>query len=320
MAVSPMSSLSKSCDLESFEALVHKTFCPMTVDVNAGLRSKFKGGLVSQRLGTLGFSAIKSSPLMVSRRSADIATYADASYLVKIQVEGEGYVRHWGQDTRLVPGDFTLCRNSEPYELEFPSEFCQVVLSVPVDVMEECVDNPTQFLGMRMDSDVGANGIFTNFVSSMAYKLGTMDGDLAKRLELNVMDLLSTTLCYAHRARRKDLMQDGVKREYLRRVKQFIRKNLSDERLCPDLIAGAHDITTRYLHMLFESEEASVSRYIIRARLNSCKMAFLDPMFKDYSVSDIGFQFGFKDASHFSRTFKGEFGESPAKYRAMHLS
>ncbi len=320
MAISPMSTLSKSCSLESFEALVHETFCPMTIDVNARLRSKFRGGLVSQRLGSLGFSAVKGSPLLVSRRCADIATYADASYLVKIQIEGEGYVRHWGLNTRLLPGDFTLCRNSEPYDLEFPSEFCQVVLSVPVDVMEECVDTPSQFLGKRMDSADGANGIFTNFVSSMAYKLGTMDGNLAKRLELNVMDLLSTTLCYAHQARRKDLMQGGVKKEYLRRVKQFIRKNLCDERLCPDLIARAHDITTRYLHMLFESEETTVSRYIIRARLNSCKMAFSDPMYKDYSVSDIGFQFGFKDSSHFSRTFKGEFGESPAKYRTTHLS
>lgn len=301
--------------VEYFDSLVSEAFFPMSCEVRRDYEGQFKGGIVRRQFGEVGFAAVKTSPLDVYRRRNHIGKADDAAYLVKVQVEGEAMVSQSGREAHLRPGDFTLCLSSEPYELHFPDNFSQVVLSVPQNLLEECVQYPYQLLGVRMDSQVGANGLFSQFVTSIASRLDSMDGDLAQRLEANVIDLLSTTLGYARESQRRDLLNCGVKLEYLRRIKYFIRQNIGAEHLNPDVIADAHQISTRYLHLLFEDEGLSVSRYILKLRLELCKSALADPSFVNYSVSEIAYRFGFKGASHFSRVFKSQFSQSPARYR-----
>ncbi len=232
-----------------------------------------------------------------------------------MQVEGEGLLRQRGKEAHLSPGDFTLCLSSEPYDLHFQCDYSQVVLAVPQPLLEESVRQPTQHLGVRMDARVGANGLFSQFVTSIAHRLDSMDGVLAQRLEANVIDLLSTTLSYAQEAQKRDLLKVGVKSEYIQRIKHFIRRNLDSECLSPDSIAAAHDISTRYLHMLFADESVSISRYILHLRLEHCRAALADASFAHYSVSEIAYRFGFNDASHFSRAFKSEYQQTPARFR-----
>ncbi len=310
-----LSKLPTADRLEHFDSLVSGAFFPMSCEYGRGYNGNFSGSIMSHQLGEVGFSAVKTSPLDVYRRRSHISQVADASYLVKVQVEGEGVVSQLGREAHLHPGDFTLCASSEPYELHFAGDHTQIVLSIPQPLLEECVQHPAQYLGVRMDSQVGANGLFSQFVTSIASRLDSMDGVLAQRLEANVIDLLSTTLGYAREAQRRDLLSCGIKQEYLRRIKYFVRQNLQDEQLSPDWIAAAHHISTRYLHILFETEDVSVSRYIQRLRLESCKSALADKAFTNYSVSEIAYRFGFKDASHFSRVFKSRFGQTPARFR-----
>ena len=243
---------------------------------------------------------------------------ADAIYLVKVQVAGESQIIQRGREAHLQPGDFTLCLSSEPYELHFADEYSQVVLAIPSALMEECVHQPERHLGVRMAAQNGANGLFSQFVTSIAAKLDGMDGVLAQRLEANVIDLLATTLGYTGEAQRRDLLCNGVRQEYLNRIRQFIRKHLGDQRLTPDWIAAAHNISTRYLHMLFEAESVSICRYIQQLRLQACSQALADNAFAHFTVAEVAYYFGFKDASHFSRVFKAEFGVSPVQFRREH--
>jgi len=303
-----------------FDSLVSQTFCPMSCEPHPGTGREFNGAIRHQQLGEVSFAAIKSSPLDVYRRRSHIAQVSEAAYLVKVQVEGQGVLRQRGREAHLSPGDFSMCLSSEPYDLHFESDYSQVVLAVPQSLLEECVSQPTRYLGMRMEAKVGANGLFSQFVTSIAHRLDTMDGVLAQRLEANVIDLLSTTLGYVQEAQKRDMLKLGAKSEYIKRIKHFIRRNLDSEDLNPDSIASAHDISTRYLHMLFADESVSVSRYILQLRLEYCRAALADQAFVDYSVSEIAYRFGFNDASHFSRAFKSEYQQTPARYRKINKS
>jgi AraC-like DNA-binding protein len=301
--------------LDQFHSLVGNTFFPLSCEPRLDTEGAFAGGVVSHQFGELGFAAVKTSPLDVYRRRSHISQVSDAVYLVKVQVEGDGLVRQLGREAHLRPGDFALCLSSEPYELHFDKHSTQVVLSVPQRILEESVRHPCQHLGVRMQFEVGANGLFSQFVTSIAGRLDSLDGVLAQRLEANVIDLLSTTLGHTRETQRRDLLSCGVKQEYLRRIRYFVRQNLHEEKLTPHWIAATHQISTRYLHMLFEEEGVSISRYIQKLRLDACQSALIDTSFAKYSVADIAYRFGFKNASHFSRAFKSEFGQAPARYR-----
>lgn len=302
--------------IDQFSTRVSEVFFPMECIPVAGSRDAFKGSLVTQRLGQVGFAAVRSSPLDVYRRRAHIGQVSDSAYLVKVQVKGDSVVRQRNREAFLRPGDFTLCSSEEPYELHFARDYSQVVLALPRQLLEGVVSSPEQHLGKRMASSDGSNGVFSGFVMSIARRLDGMDASLAQRLEANVIDLLATTLTYAGSsgpAARLD--GQSIRVEYLHRIRRFIHLHLHDDALGPETVAAAHKISTRYLHMLFEEEQMSVSRYIQQQRLQACRAALADPAFGHQSVCEIAFRCGFKDSSHFSRVFKTEFGVTPMQYR-----
>lgn len=302
--------------IDDFSARVSDVFFPMECNPAAGSGSSFQGSLVTQRLGQVGFAAVRSSPLDVYRRPAHIGQVADAVYLVKVQVKGESVIRQRNREAFLRPGDFTLCSSAEPYELHLVKAYSQVVLALPQPLLESVVNSPEQHLGKRMASDDGSNGVFSSFVTSIAQRLDGMEASLAQRLEANVIDLLATTLTYADSAGATARLDGhGIRVEYLHRIRRFIHRHLHDDSLGPETIAAAHNISTRYLHMLFEEEQMSVSRYIQQQRLQACRAALADPAFGHQSVCEIAFRTGFKDSSHFSRVFKAEYGVTPMQYR-----
>lgn len=315
LEVNDMNSWPVAERFERFDNLVSDAFFPMSCERPGADLRNFNAAIKTTTLQQLGFAAIRSSPLDVYRRHSHISRATDAVYMVKIQVEGESTVRQRGREAQLKPGDFTLCSSNEPYELHFQENYSQIVLSVPQQLLAECVRQPESHLGQRMAAQVGANGLFTQFVITLGRQIDSMNATLLSRLEANVIDLLATALGHAQEDQKQDMLNNGVKIEYLKRIKHYIRRHLVDEQLCPHAIAAAHDISTRYLHMLFEGEGESVSRYILRLRLESCGNALADSRNRKCSVSEIGFRFGFNDASHFSRAFKAQFGTSPARFR-----
>ncbi|WP_116366032.1 helix-turn-helix domain-containing protein [Parahaliea mediterranea] len=300
---------------DQFDTQVSELFFPMDCETPRDSRGGFRGAIERRQFGELGFAAVRSTPLDVYRRRSHIGRVSSTQYLVKVQVEGESLICHRGREAHLRPGDFTLCLSSEPYELHFPSDYSQVVLSVPQPLMEDCLHHPERHLGVRRDARVGANGLFSQFVTSIVSRLDDMDGVLAQRLEANVIDLLATTLTHSEESERRDRLDSGVKCEHLHRIKQFIRSHLHDERLGPGWVAQSLGISTRYLHLLFADEGVSVSRYILGMRLDASRQAFSNASYHRYSIADIAYRFGFKDPAHFSRAFKRAFGDSPARYR-----
>jgi len=97
-------------------------------------------------------------------------------------------------------------------------------------------------------------------------------------------------------------------------VRGFIEDHLEDPRLTPSSVAGALKMSPRYLHQVFNEGE-TIARYILRRRLEECARALKDPAQAGRTVTEIAFQHGFNDASHFSRAFRERYDETPREYR-----
>ncbi|MCV6615036.1 MAG: helix-turn-helix domain-containing protein [Cellvibrionaceae bacterium] len=300
-------------NFDSFHNHVTDTFFEMSCQPVEKDLVRYRSIIQSRSMNQLGVVDISGDGINVQRRREHFSSVEVPQYLVKFQAEGEVLVRHRRQEAHLRPGDFVLCSNTEPYELHFPEHYRQIVLAVPQAALNEAVREPESFLGQRMDARVGANGLLSQMVQSLGPMIDHMDPILASKLENNVFDLLATALEHGQNAPRLD--HDGVKTEHLFRIKSFIRKHLADPGLCPDRIAKAHEISTRYLHMLFNNENTSVSRYIQRQRLDACRTSLDDPAMGIYTITEIAFRWGFNDASHFNRVFKAAFGQTPRQYR-----
>jgi AraC-like DNA-binding protein len=312
--VLPVSAQPPAARFDYFRSAVSATFCPMSCETAHAGRRDFEGDLALNRLNELSLVVIGSSPLDVYRRRSDISRVADAWYLVKFQLEGEGLVRQREREAHLQPGDFVLCSTSEPYSLHFPATYREAVLAIPQHRLRDLVRSPDAYLGRRMPAADPVNGLLSQFVFSLSERLDSFDPALAKRLEANVLDLLVTALEFG-RERHPGVPE--IATQHLYRARNFIRLHLEDPQLSPERIAQAEGISKRYLHMLFKQAGASVSSYIRLQRLEACRKSLARPEFNGMSVSEIAFGWGFNDSSHFNRLFKAQFGMTPKCYRVQ---
>jgi AraC-like DNA-binding protein len=74
-------------------------------------------------------------------------------------------------------------------------------------------------------------------------------------------------------------------------------------------------MTTRYLHHLFSEDEETISKYILRRRLEQCSLALTDPSQRHRTVTAVAFDYGFNSATHFGRVFRARYGTTPREYR-----
>ncbi|MFI6870825.1 helix-turn-helix domain-containing protein [Nocardia sp. NPDC050406] len=137
---------------------------------------------------------------------------------------------------------------------------------------------------------------------------------VADRLSSAVVDLVSVAL-----AERTDsalvLGSEAGQRTLLPRIQSFIDERLGDPELCPEMIAAAHHISTRYLYKLFRAEGCGVAEWIRGRRLERCRADLLDPAARGRTAHAIATRWGFTSPAHFTRIFRRAYGFPPGEFR-----
>jgi AraC-like DNA-binding protein len=84
-----------------------------------------------------------------------------------------------------------------------------------------------------------------------------------------------------------------------------------------DDVAGALCISRRYVQKLLdEGTGKSFTEHLAECRLERAFAMLTDPHHLHLAIIDIAFGVGFGDVSHFNRTFRRRFGETPSGVRA----
>jgi AraC-like DNA-binding protein len=99
-------------------------------------------------------------------------------------------------------------------------------------------------------------------------------------------------------------------------VKEDILARLHADLTLSD-VAARHDLSPRYLRMLFESEATSFSEFVREERLRRAHRMLLSPRFDHLRISEVAYEVGFNDLSYFNRCFRRRFGCSPGEAREL---
>jgi AraC-like DNA-binding protein len=95
----------------------------------------------------------------------------------------------------------------------------------------------------------------------------------------------------------------------------FCRQNLHNPDLSPQLVADHLGISVRTLHLRFQKTGQSFGRWLLDHRLEACRAALRDPNQGALNISEIAYRWGFNDLSHFNKTFRARFRETPREWR-----
>lgn len=280
-------------------------------------RGQFNGEIRSDKLDKIQLSEVISDPQHVVRSKRQISKSHESEFLLSLQLSSVGKVSQDGREAILHPGDFAIYDSTRPYALDFQSPFQQLVLQIPHSILCQHLHAAEDYTAIAISSQAGTGLLASQFLTSVAGQTRAL-GSVKNQIEDNIFNLLSVALGSSRDLKQID-SRSAVRIAQLQRIKRFIETNLHNERLSPKMIAKAFQISTRYLHKLFETEEISLSRHILKRRLDMCMLCLQDKRYRGHSIEQIAFSWGFNSAPHFSKAFKDCTGLSPRSYRNKHL-
>ena len=296
----------------------------MPVAVSSPYEAEFTGSMQVSSFDTITTLLTDNSTISVDRTAAHIRQ-SDPEVLLLLLNLGNSLQRiaQSREEAVLGQGDMTLIHSSRPHRCESQPDVPRqqgMIVSFDGDALGLAPVDMARLVGQRLDGTDGVGRLVSGFLSTLATVGDALDPVDALRLSSVTADLLSVML-----GRRLGMLStldpERRDRERLIHIRHFIRTNLGNPDLTPELIAGAHHISLRTLHRLFQTHAGTtVSAWIRERRLEAYRADLLDPRLSTWSVHRIAATWGFTDASRLSRAFKAAYGLSPAAYRAVHTA
>lgn len=270
----------------------------------------FSGVIKHHVMDGLDLVELASTRLNVVRRKQFIIDESENYFKLNFHLAGMAELEQDGKSAVIQSGQWVLYDNTRPYTLRFREDYRQLVLAVPRQQLLRRFPQINQLTvaPQSLTSDLGKFAL--KLIQSGIQPNGVQANGLAQS-EV-VLDLITAVLLNNSPI---DTTLSLTPQLTLARIKHFIQTHLQDPTLSVETIINAGNISKRYLHFLFEEEQTSVNNYIWGLRLEQAKLALHDSRFADWSVSDVGYAWGFNSSAHFSRRFKQAFGVSPSVHR-----
>jgi len=275
-------------------------------------RRAFHGSIETKRVGSLDLSRFSSSSLRFSKFPIE-NVHAEKFCTIITQLEG---VRTYSQSNRAVilnPGDSTLIDSTLPWSSECGGDCVRLYLRAPRWLIENRLRVSTLPVANRISGTCALGATLFHLANSLYRQAEHLSPPEARAMIEAYFDIWSA--CVVHRGAEPSIIRSSV--ELYSRIETFIEEHLADPALNPSNIAAAAGMSVRHLHRLFAQRGCTVGDWIRECRLDRCRRDLADPRFRERTVTDIAFYWGFSESAHFSRSFKKQFGVSPRAFRSQ---
>ena len=293
------------------------TFTSLTCERRNGVRNKneskgFKASVESRDFGGYQLSKVASDPCLVHRTPESVARTDNEVLLLHLQTAGASINSQGDNATELSAGDFTLCLNTSPYQLEIDKFHQMMVMRIPVSNLDGHLTLERLETATKFSYDDHFNRLLVNHLRAVwqqrNHPLTFTESQAVSESTFALLRAAITRSDQHKLALSKDQIQ-------LRAIKQYIFNHISNNRLNATLIAEACNTTQRKLRELFKLEATTCSRFLKEVRLKTVASLLSDPRYKDVTLTKLAFESGFNSSEHFSRSFASYYGITPREYR-----
>jgi AraC-like DNA-binding protein len=277
------------------------------VDVKATRPENYRGFIREAKFGEVALTDILLSEQRIRRNRQHISKLDKECYYLQLIHKGNISVVQRGETHRSNAARGAIFSAAEQYELYGHGEVRSFYLELPRDEFAQRFPRERIPVSASLNTAQGLGRIATEFCASLAAEGTKLDEGMRAGLGSQLMDMLAFTLL----ASEGDMpaAEGAVKKARLLSVQQWIEAHIADPRLTLERIAGANGMSLRYLHVLFEACDMSVSEWIWNRRV---QLAY-DGLAKGdgRSITSIAYDCGFSSSAHFSTMFRRKYGVSP---------
>jgi AraC-like DNA-binding protein len=140
------------------------------------------------------------------------------------------------------------------------------------------------------------------------------DPVLAARVGQHLVDLVALAV-EPTPAVRERTGANAVREARLAAIKADVLANLRQVPLSARTVGQRHNLSDRYVHVLFEQTGQTFSRFVEEERLKRAFALLTNPDRAGMRISDIAAEVGYVEHSSFSRAFRRRFGDTPKGVR-----
>ena len=289
---------------------ISATYFPLDLDFRQP--ENFSGDLKIWQLGDLSLSRLSAEATRYRRLRHHFISAPKEQFLVTVPARSEIFFSQCGKDVRCNPGGYILERSHEPYEFSHAEAVDLWVLKVEHDALNAHIRAPDRFCSMEFNAANGTGGLFVDMLHLIPGRFDTMSEESRRAVGKQLVDLLVMSLKADERTLTSG--NSSVRAAHLTRIESFVRQNLDNFNLDPEMIARGCQISTRYLHELLRDTNQTLGQWIREQRLEACRETLKDSSVKQ-TVAEIAYRWGFGDQAQFSRAFKARYQVSPKEYR-----
>jgi len=277
------------------------------VEVQATRPEDYRGFIREARFGDVVMTDILLSEQRITRTSEHISRLDKDCYYLQLIHSGKLNVVQQGATHRSNSARGAIFCATEQYQLECQGEVRSFYLEIPRAEFAQRFPKERIPVAAIVNTTQGLGRIATEFCATLASEGSKLRDDSRAHLGTQLMDLLAFTL---QSGEADAAMADGsVQKARLRSVQLWIEAHLGEADLSLEKVAGANNMSLRYLHLLFRHCEMSASEWIWHRRLQRCYDQIAGGAGR--SITSIAFDNGFSSSAHFSNLFRRKYGLAP---------
>lgn len=272
----------------------------------------FTGSVESWKVGALTFGNVSAKApdrqLPLVRSAPDIRSDPrDHIMLVLVQSGEIGFLQS-DRAARAKPGDIVLYDQASPFTVDFMGDARSLIVAVPRPHAVSRIEGVTGLTARRLSGQSYAARFARSILSQFETPEDEGAAEFSPKMEASALDLIFGSI--EQRFLPEDMRIQDHRQRQLNRIKHYLLNNLQETDLSIESICAIQGISPRSLNRLFVSEGMTPIRWLWKKRLEGAYKAITQG--RPLSITEIAYDFGFRDASHFSRAFKREFGHAPS--------
>jgi AraC-like DNA-binding protein len=278
--------------------------------------SHFDGRMSTLHAGDVLLTRLEANRHRVTRATAQVRASGEGYLKIVAPYTGCAGVEQKGREAWVTPDQWSVYDTTDSYVVANPERVEHLIVMLPMRHMAERGLKLDTLMARRLGGSGGVARMALDTMRSAWRELPGMSEPAARGVGEAITQFVHLAML--------DLAGIGTavtQREALReRIKQHVGSRLGDPALTVDSVAHALNCSRRQLYNAFAEEPDGVAGYILRRRIEACRLAFDDRAQDRRSITDIALAFGFSSMAHFSRVFRAHMGVAPSDYRRSGFS
>jgi AraC-like DNA-binding protein len=239
----------------------------------------------------------------------------DAFYILAIPLSGCVTYTQNGRIKQARAGEYILLSQLGSYELSSTTSSQLLMVHIPATELRGRLVSVEDHVGGRFGANARMACLLVDLVKGIAELFGDRAPPNPQALATEIVSFVALTIGTEDRGAAIDVR--NTRYQLRRRIFDFIEKHLGDQNLSPKKIAESSRISMSYLYSLFNDDETTVGQFVQVKRLQKAyEILVADPK-GHRTVAEVAYEVGFKNVSHFSRSFSRHFSIAPRDVRQL---